>query len=73
MHQDRTIIEGDIDTVMRVIVDCHKRIMTMSDRVVTNIKIDDRKGTHPMGSKVDSVREKIRSGCPPISDEDEDC
>ncbi len=54
-----TIIEGEIDDVMKVIVDCHKKVMTMSDRVVTNIRIDDRRGAHPMDSKVESVRSKL--------------
>jgi len=40
-----TILEGDFDEVMGVIVECHKRIKTMSNRVSTSIKIDDRTGS----------------------------
>ncbi len=67
-----TIVEGEMDKVMKVIVECHKKVMTMSDRAVTNIKIDDRKGTHPMSSKVESVKSRLGSSCQSAHDEDED-
>ncbi len=67
-----TIVEGDIDPVMKVIIDCHKKVITMSKRVVTNIKIDDRIGIHPMGSKVESVRKRLAPNCPRVRDEVED-
>lgn len=38
-----TIIEGDWDEIMVLIKKCHDEIKNFSERVVTNIVIDDRK------------------------------
>lgn len=55
-----TILEGDYDEVMDVIKKCHIRIMGMCNRVLTTIKIDDRRGKEDaMTQKVRSVEEKI--------------
>lgn len=55
-----TILQGDYEQVMATISLCHKRrIAGMSDRVVTFIKIDDRRGERPMRKKVESVMEKL--------------
>jgi len=51
-----TIVQGDHDQVMTVISNCHKKVASMADRVVTNIKIDDRKDERPMRHKVESVK-----------------
>jgi uncharacterized protein YqgV (UPF0045/DUF77 family) len=43
-----------------VVMRCHERVMQMSERVVTSIKIDDRRNWHGgMASKVHSVEEKL--------------
>ena len=38
-----TVLEGDYDKVMAVIRECHMRVMEMAPRVVTSVKIDDRR------------------------------
>ncbi len=54
-----TIIEGAYDEVMRVIGECHKKVRSMSRRVVTSIRIDDREGeSNAIERKVRSVEEK---------------
>lgn len=56
MNPMGTVLEGDYDAVMGVIRKCHMRVMEMSQRVVTSIKIDDRKGPKPtLDSKIKSV------------------
>jgi len=58
-----TVLEGDAEKVMATIMACHSRVLSMSDRVVTNIKIDDRRDRPAdMERKVRSVEEKIRKG-----------
>jgi len=54
-----TIVQGDMEQVMTVIMSCHRKVLSMSDRVMTDIRIDDRKAEHPMGAKVESVRAKL--------------
>ena len=55
-----TLIEGDYDEVMDVISDCHKKARSMSHRVLTIIRIDDREGEKDaMERKVRSVEEKV--------------
>lgn len=39
-----TIVEGDWDEVMALIKKCHDEVKKHSERVVTNVVIDDRKG-----------------------------
>ncbi len=39
-----TIVEGDFEKVMSLIIKCHKAMLKDCERVVTNIRIDDRKG-----------------------------
>ncbi len=50
-----TVLEGEYDDVMGVIRKCHMRVMEMCPRVITSVKIDDRKGR---GS---ALEEKIAS------------
>jgi len=51
-----TVIEGDYDQVMGVIKKCHMRVMELCPRVVTTVRIDDRKGRKDMlDSKIRSV------------------
>lgn len=58
-----TIIEGEADKVMGAIMACHSRVLEMSERVVTSIKIDDRRDRPmDMERKVRSVQEKLGRG-----------
>lgn len=50
-----TVLEGEYDDVMGVIRVCHARVMEMSPRAVTTIRIDDRKGA------VGTIEKKIES------------
>ncbi|MBI5102347.1 MAG: MTH1187 family thiamine-binding protein [Nitrospirae bacterium] len=50
-----TVIEGEWDDVMKTIKKCHLAIMKKGDRVLTDIKIDDRKG---MPKRID---EKVKA------------
>ena len=51
-----TVIEGKWDEVMEIIKRCHDRIREESDRVITNIAIDDRKFVgNRMDKKIKSV------------------
>lgn len=40
----QTTIEGDLDRVMDVILQCHRRMLELAPRVLTSLVIDDRKG-----------------------------
>ncbi len=60
LHSMGTILEGDWDEIMRLIKKCHKKILKDSDRVLTTITIDDRKGrTGRIAGKVKSVERKL--------------
>jgi uncharacterized protein (TIGR00106 family) len=60
LHSMGTILEGEWDEIMRLIKKCHKKILKDSDRVLTTITIDDRKGrTDRIAGKVKSVEEKL--------------
>lgn len=60
MHAMGTIVEGDWDEVMSLIKKCRDTLMDEVDRVVIDIKIDDRKGaTGRIEAKVKSVEEKL--------------
>ncbi len=39
-----TVIEGEPEKVMDVILNCHRRVLELAPRVLTNITLDDRKG-----------------------------
>ncbi len=55
-----TVLEGDWDSVMTVVKKCHDSVMKNSERAVTSIKIDDRKGTElRMEKKLASIEEKL--------------
>ncbi len=54
-----TVLEGDWDSVMALIRKCHDAVMKNSGRVITSIKIDDRKGTSVrIDKKLESVEQK---------------
>ena len=55
-----TVVEGEYEEVMAVISACHMRVAGMCDRVLTTIRIDDRKGADDaLRSKIESVEEKL--------------
>jgi uncharacterized protein (TIGR00106 family) len=55
-----TVIEGEWDVVMTVVKRCHEEVLKDSERVVTTIKIDDRKGGgQRMDRKLESVEQKL--------------
>ncbi len=55
-----TIVEGEGNQVIPTIMECHEKVMEMSNRVITSVKIDDRRGRKgAMKSKVKSVRNKL--------------
>ncbi|MDD1771421.1 MAG: MTH1187 family thiamine-binding protein [Methanomassiliicoccales archaeon] len=56
-----TLLEGTEEEVMPVVMRCHERVMQMSDRVVTDIRIDDRKDRQAsMERKMESVRRELK-------------
>ena len=58
-----TVLQGDGEKVMATIMACHSRVLEMSERVVTSIKVDDRRDRPAdMERKVRSVEEKVRKG-----------
>ena len=60
MHAMGTIVEGEWDEIMSIIKKCKDALMDEVERVVIEIKIDDRKGaTHRIEEKVRSVEEKL--------------
>jgi uncharacterized protein (TIGR00106 family) len=60
IHALGTLIEGPSDKVFEVIRKCHETMTMHSDRVLTTVKIDDRKGaTGRIRGKVRSVEEKL--------------
>lgn len=55
-----TVVEGDYDAVMSVIRACHMRIMQLSPRVITSIKLDDKGAVSGMiDKKVESVERHL--------------
>ncbi len=58
MNPMGTVIEGDYDEVMEVVKKCHMKVMELSWRTITIVKIDDRGMPGQMDAKVRSI-EKI--------------
>ncbi len=53
-----TVVEGEWDQVMRLAKQCHEAMLSSSSRVMTTIRIDDRKdkpGPGRITQKVDSL------------------
>lgn len=60
LHAMGTIVEGDWDQVMALIKKCRDILMDEVERLLIDIKIDDRKGvTGRIEGKVKSVEEKL--------------
>jgi len=56
----QTIVEGEEAAVMQTIMNCHRRMRELSDRVLTTITIDDRKGaTGRLQGKVKDVEARL--------------
>jgi uncharacterized protein (TIGR00106 family) len=55
-----TVLEGEWDEIMAVIRKCHADVMKDSERVLTTITIDDRKGKEDrIEKKLASVEQKV--------------
>jgi uncharacterized protein (TIGR00106 family) len=55
-----TVLEGDWDSVLPVIKKCHDAVMGGSERALTTITIDDRRGKESrMEKKLESVEQKL--------------
>lgn len=55
-----TVVEGEWADVMRLIKSCHDSVMKESDRAITTISIDDRKGKpNRLEEKVKSVEKRL--------------
>ncbi|HVJ09667.1 MAG TPA: MTH1187 family thiamine-binding protein [Acidisarcina sp.] len=50
-----TVIEGEPEQVLDVILRCHRRVLELAPRVLTNITMDDRK--HAIGRLRGKVKE----------------
>lgn len=60
LHAMGTIVEGDWDQVMALIKKCRDILMDEVERLLIDIKIDDRKGvTGRIEGKVKSIEEKL--------------
>lgn len=57
-----TVVEGDWDRIMRLAKQCHQTLLGSVDRVMTTIRIDDRKdrpGNGRIVQKVQSLEAKV--------------
>ena len=57
-----TVVEGDWDRILALAKRCHQALLKSSDRVMTTIRIDDRKdkpGTGRIVQKVQSLETKV--------------
>ncbi len=53
-----TVVEGEPDEVMAVIMQCHRKVLELAPRVLTSITLDERKGaTGRLLGKVRDVEE----------------
>jgi uncharacterized protein (TIGR00106 family) len=55
-----TVVEGAWDEIMSLIRQCHDSVIANGERIVTNIRIDDRKGrTGMLDQKILSVEKHL--------------
>ena len=55
-----TVLEGSWDEVMSIVKQCHTEAMKDAERVVTSVKIDDRKGKEiRIKKKIESLEKKL--------------
>ena len=56
-----TVVEGKWDEIMALIKRCHRVVLRNGERVVTSIKIDDRKGRSNMiEGKIMSLEKRLK-------------
>lgn len=55
-----TVLEGDWDNAMAVVRKCHDAVMKKSERALTRITIDDRRGKEDrLEKKLESLEQKL--------------
>ncbi len=55
-----TVVEGTWDDIMALVKKCHQAVLKGGERVVTSIKIDDRKRRRNMiKEKVESIERRL--------------
>ncbi len=55
-----TIVSGDVDKLLEIAIKMHKTVLSETERVVTYVKIDDRKDKPlTFEGKIKSVEDKI--------------
>ena len=57
-----TVVEGEWDRIMQLAKQCHQAMLDKADRVMTTVRIDDRKdkpGTGRIVQKVQSLESKF--------------
>jgi uncharacterized protein (TIGR00106 family) len=55
-----TVVEGNWDDIMALIKKCHQSVLRGNERIVTSIKIDDRKKHQKMiEKKVESLEKRL--------------
>ena len=57
-----TVVEGDWDRIVQLAKQCHQTVLRSTDRVMTTIRIDDRKdrpGSGRIVQKVQSLETKV--------------
>lgn len=55
-----TIVEGDLDSVLNLIKECHQEMLKKAERVITHIAIDDKKeAKNQIVTKIASVEQKL--------------
>lgn len=61
LHAMGTVVEGDGDRVFDLIKKCHNKMLELSERVYTTVKIDERKDkkVQMLGHKVQAVEEEL--------------
>jgi uncharacterized protein (TIGR00106 family) len=53
-----TVIEGEPEEILDVVLRCHRRVLELAPRFLTNITLDDRKGaTGRLEGKVRDIEE----------------
>ena len=50
-----TLLNGEWDDIMKVVKKCHDIVREEHDRVITQIKIDDKENGHSFGQKIQAV------------------
>lgn len=59
LHAMGTIVEGDLDDCLRVIRECMDTVLADAPRASTSMRIDCGEGRSGIGSRVQSVEDKL--------------